>query len=107
MLHAGRGELFCCGQPMQLLVADTIDASYEKHVPVVEKVANGFLVKVGSDPHPMIPEHYIEWIDLVTENGICRRFLEPGDVPEILFEVVADSAKAKAYCNLHDLWESK
>ena len=107
VLHAGQGELICCGQPMQLQVADTVDASHEKHVPVVEKVPGGFRVKVGSAAHPMISEHYIEWIDLMISEGILRHFLNPGEAPEAEFKSAAENATAKAYCNLHGLWASK
>ncbi|MGI6129732.1 MAG: desulfoferrodoxin [bacterium] len=107
VLHAGQGELVCCGQPMKLLEVNTVDASYEKHVPVVEKVSGGFKVKVGSAAHPMISEHYIEWIELITAKGSCRRFLDPGENPEAEFEITADTAVAKAYCNLHGLWASE
>ena len=107
VLHAGPGELVCCGQPMKLQVANTVDASYEKHVPVVETVPGGFRVKVGSAAHPMIPEHYIEWLDLVTVEGNCRRFLNPGEIPEVEFKSKAETASARAYCNLHGFWASQ
>lgn len=107
VLHAGQGELVCCGEPMKLQIANTTDASYEKHVPVVEKVSGGFKVKVGSAAHPMVPEHYIEWIDLITTEGTLRRFLTPDEAPEAEFKSTAEEATAKAYCNLHGLWASK
>ncbi|HHV07254.1 MAG TPA: desulfoferrodoxin [Firmicutes bacterium] len=107
VLHSGKGELVCCGQPMELQVVNTVDASYEKHVPVVEKVPGGFKVKVGSTAHPMVPEHYIEWIELVTVEGNCRRFLTPDEAPEAEFMTDAETATAKAYCNLHGFWEGK
>lgn len=62
MVHGGKGELVCCGQPMDLLAENTVDASLEKHVPVVEKVEGGHKVKVGSDPHRMEEKHYIDWV---------------------------------------------
>lgn len=107
VLHSGKGELVCCGQPMELQVVNTVDASYEKHVPVVEKVPGGFKVNVGSTAHPMVPEHYIEWIELVTAEGNCRRFLTPDEAPEAEFMTDAETATAKAYCNLHGFWEGK
>jgi superoxide reductase len=63
VLHTGKGQLVCCGQPMKLQVENTVDASKEKHVPVVEKIEEGIKVKVGSVPHPMEEKHYIEWIE--------------------------------------------
>ena len=104
VLHGGAGELVCCGQPMSLLTENTVDAAKEKHVPVVEKTANGFKVSVGSVPHPMEEKHYIEWIELLVGEKTYRQFLKPGDKPEAVFTVDAAQAKARAYCNLHGLW---
>ncbi len=106
VLHAGGGELVCCGQPMVLFSANTVDAAQEKHVPVVEKTADGFKVSVGSVAHPMDEKHYIEWIELVVGDKLYRQYLNPGDVPEAVFCVAADKAAARAYCNLHGLWEA-
>ena len=83
VLHAGQGELVCCGQPMTLMTANTVDAAREKHVPVIEKSGAGKIkVKVGSVPHPMEDKHYIEWIHLVIDGKGCRTFLNPGGSPE-------------------------
>src|SRR3990172_3351504 len=87
MLHAGDGELICCGEPMKLYKENTVDASKEKHVPVIEKAADGVRVKVGSVPHPMEEKHYIEWIQVVSGSGNCRQFLKPGEKPEAIFDV--------------------
>jgi superoxide reductase len=106
VLFVGGGELVCCGQPMQLLVENTTDASKEKHIPVIEKVAQGYLVKVGSVPHPMEEKHYIVWIELIADGSSYRKFLKPGDKPEALFEVKANQVSAREYCNLHGLWKS-
>ncbi len=107
VLHAEKPPVMCCGQSMTRLVANTVDAATEKHVPVVEKTANGYKVKVGSTAHPMTPEHWIEWIELVSENGtrIARKFLDPSDAPEAEFKTDADKVTAREYCNLHGLWE--
>jgi len=107
VLHAGQGELVCCGQPMILQQENTVDASKEKHVPVIEKNEQGVIVKIGSEPHPMTEEHYIEWIEISTEKGSSKKFLKPGDKPEALFPVKAENIKARAYCNLHGLWKSE
>lgn len=105
VMHAGGGTLKCCGQPMDLLTENTTDAATEKHVPVVEKTAEGFLVKVGSAAHPMAEEHFIQWIEIIAGDKIYRQFLSPGDAPEAAFKVEAESVKARAYCNLHGNWE--
>ena len=106
LLHAGAGELVCCGQPMKLFVENTVDAAREKHVPVVEKVEGGYRVKLGSVPHPMEEKHYIEWIELIAGNKVLRQFLQPGDAPEAIFQTAAAEVTARAYCNLHGLWRS-
>ena len=104
VLHAGAGELVCCGQPMVLFSANTVDAAKEKHVPVLAKTADGFKVTVGSVAHPMDESHYIEWIELIVGDKLYRQFLKPGQAPEAVFCVAADKATARAYCNLHGLW---
>ena len=105
VLHAGGGELVCCGQPMKLMTENTVDASKEKHVPVIEKTADGYLVKVGAVPHPMEAKHWIEWIELVADGKAYRQFLNPGDTPEATFCVKAEKVYAREYCNLHGLWK--
>lgn len=107
VLHAGVGELVCCGQPMKLQVENTVDAAKEKHVPVIERQGNGYLVKVGSVAHPMEGKHYIEWVQLIADGKACRQFLKPGDKPEAFFEMTGASVQAREYCNLHGLWSSK
>ncbi len=108
VLHAGAGELVCCGQPMKLYKANTVDASNEKHVPVIEKAENGFKVTIGSVLHPSEEKHYIEWIELIADGISYRKFLKPGDEPSVFFAVphAADvkTVQAREYCNLHGLW---
>ncbi|OGP85638.1 MAG: desulfoferrodoxin [Deltaproteobacteria bacterium RBG_16_54_11] len=106
VLHEGVGELVCCGQPMKLLVANTVDAAKEKHVPVIEKSANGVKVKVGSVTHPMEEKHYIEWIEIIADGKAYRQFLKPGDAPEALFDIKASKIEAREHCNLHGLWKA-
>lgn len=106
ILHEGGGELVCCGQPMVQLKENTVDAAKEKHVPVIEKVANGYKVKVGSVPHPMEDKHYIEWIELTAGDKVYRQFLKPGMTPEAVFETDASKVSARELCNLHGLWRS-
>ena len=98
----------CCGQRMTELVAGTSGGAREKHVPVYEVKDNIVHVKVGEVAHPMIPEHYIEWIVLQTKNGVQRKELNPGDKPEACFALCdGDEVEAVyAYCNLHGLWKA-
>ena len=98
----------CCGQRMTELVAGTSDGAREKHVPVYEVKDNIVHVKVGEVAHPMIPEHYIEWIVLQTKNGVQRKELNPGDKPEACFALcdVDEVEAVYAYCNLHGLWKA-
>ncbi len=106
ILHAGASALVCCGQPMTLLTENTTDAAQEKHVPVVEKKGDGFLVRVGSVDHPMEEKHYIEWIELVVDGNSYLTFLKPGDKPEAYFAVSGSDVYAREYCNLHGLWKA-
>jgi superoxide reductase len=106
VLHAGVGELVCCGQPMELLQEKTADAGREKHVPVIEFTGRGVKVKVGGVPHPMEEKHYIEWIEVISDGGGCRKFLKPGDKPEAEFEVASKKVVAREYCSVHGLWKS-
>jgi len=105
VVHDGPGQLVCCDQPMKLQEENTVDAAKEKHVPVIEKTAEGILVKVGSVAHPMIDSHYIEWIQLLADGKAYRQFLKPGDKPEALFKVEGKDLSAREYCNLHGLWK--
>ena len=105
VLHEGKGELVCCGKPMKLFVENTVDAAREKHVPVVEKTASGFTVKVGSVAHPMEEEHYIEWIEIIADGKAYRQFLKPGGTPEATFDIKAENITAREYCNIHGLWK--
>ena len=106
VMHTGAGELVCCGQPMDLMAENTVDAAQEKHVPVVEKTGNGYKVSVGSVAHPMEDKHWIEWIELIADGKIYRQVLTPGDAPEAEFCVEAVDVTARAYCNLHGNWKS-
>ena len=106
VLHASGGTLVCCGQPMNLLEENTVDAATEKHVPVIQKIDNGYKVTVGEVAHPMLSEHYIEWIELVAGDQIMRKYLKPGDAPEAVFYTDATDIYAREYCNLHGHWRS-
>ncbi|MDD5455817.1 MAG: desulfoferrodoxin [Candidatus Margulisbacteria bacterium] len=107
VLHSGNGELVCCGQPMVMLKENSVDAAREKHVPVIEKIAEGYKVKIGSIPHPMEEKHYIEWIELLADGKAYRQYLKPGQAPEALFCVEAKQITAREYCNLHGLWRAE
>ena len=109
MLHAGAGELVCCNQPMNLFVENTTDAAKEKHVPVIEKVDGGIKVKIGSVPHPMEEKHYIEWIEVIDGDNVCRKALSPGDSPEVVIACCcpATSVTVRALCNIHGLWKTE
>jgi superoxide reductase len=106
VLHEGAGELVCCGQPMKLLTANTVDAAKEKHVPVIEKTSSGVRVKVGTVAHPMEEKHYIEWIEIIANGKAYRQFLKPGDAPEATFDITAAKIEAREHCNIHGLWKS-
>jgi superoxide reductase len=112
IMHAGGGELVCCQKPMMLLKENSTDAATEKHVPVIERTDNGFLVKVGSNPHPMEEKHYIEWIELNIDGSIHLARLKPGGKPEAHFCFChscgkPQKVKAREYCNLHGLWQAE
>jgi superoxide reductase len=106
VIHAGEGELVCCGKPMKLLTENTTDAAKEKHVPVIEKTSDGYKVSVGSIAHPMEEKHYIEWIELIADGVSHRKFLKPGDAPVAEFTLSARTVSAREYCNLHGLWKA-
>lgn len=106
VLHTGVGQLVCCGQPMELLKEKAKDLGLEKHVPVIEKTGSGVKVKVGSVPHPMEEKHFIEWIEVLADGRVYRKFLKPGDKPEAEFQVKAGKITAREHCNVHGLWKS-
>lgn len=106
VLHAGDGELVCCGKPMILQEEKNKDAGLEKHVPIIERRGSKIEIKVGSVLHPMEDKHYIEWIECGNGKNYCRKFLKPGDSPEAEFEIAGDKISARAYCNIHGLWRS-
>lgn len=104
LVHGGPGALVCCNEKMVLLNANTVDAAQEKHVPVIEIGDDKISVKIGSVAHPMLEEHYIEWIELLADGKVYRQNLQPGDNPEATFPVIAKQVTAREYCNLHGLW---
>ena len=108
MVHDAGVKPFCCGQKMNELIPNTVDASGEKHIPAV-KVGEGIVeVNVGSVDHPMVDVHWIEWVQLVTDKGSYRKWLNPGEAPNVKFLLSEEKPIAVyAYCNLHGLWKTE
>lgn len=101
--------IMCCGQKMKEIIPGTTDAAVEKHLPVIRIDGNFVHVTVGEVEHPMLPEHYIEWISLQTKQGNQRKELKPGEAPKASFALVDEDevTAAYAYCNLHGLWKKE
>ena len=105
MVNDAGVPMSCCGEKMEVLVPNSVDASNEKHVPVVSIEGDVVHVKVGEVAHPMVEEHFIQWVYLHTERGGQRKSLKPGEAPEVSFTLNGDKALAVyEYCNLHGLW---
>lgn len=101
--------VMCCGQKMKELTANTVEASTEKHIPVVTVDGNKVTVRIGSVDHPMVEEHYIEWVALQCKQGNQRKVLSPGSEPEVTFLLTEEDEleAVYAYCNLHGLWKAE
>lgn len=107
LVHGGAGELVCCGASMEQKNESTKDnTGNEKHLPIIEKTSTSVIVRVGETDHPMESEHYIEWIEVITEHRTYRKFLVPGDEPQAEFFLEAEHVSARAYCNIHGLWKN-
>lgn len=108
VIHDGGGELHCCGQPMQELIANTAEGAQEKHLPVVRREGGDIVVDVGSVPHPMSEDHSIHWVYLLTTKGGQRKNLPFDGRPVARFRLTEDDepVSAYAYCNLHGLWKT-
>jgi superoxide reductase len=110
VLRGSGPVLVCCGVPMNLLEEKTADAATEKHVPVIEKVEGGYKVTVGSVPHPMTEEHYIEWIELRCGDVVSKAYMKPGEKPEAFFCCTCTCScsppTAREHCNKHGLWKA-
>lgn len=107
VVRSGIGELSCCGQPMEVLDEKTEDMGMEKHVPVIEKSEDKVKVKIGSEPHPMEEKHHIEWIEIITDDKIYKKFLKPSDEPEAEFKIQIGDFTAREHCNIHGLWKTR
>lgn len=107
-VHKSGVKVFCCGEEMQMITENTTDAATEKHVPVIIRNGGKVEVNVGSVDHPMIPEHYIQWIALETKYGNQRKVLKPNEAPHAVFYIAEDDEiiKVYEYCNLHGLWSA-
>ncbi|NHJ87086.1 MAG: desulfoferrodoxin [Asgard group archaeon] len=107
VLDGGPGQLVCCGEPMQLMQEQTADWKNEKHVPVMNKLEEGKIeVVVGSTLHPMVEDHWIEWIEVIAGDKAQRKFLKPGDEPKAKFKVKdIENIIIREYCNKHLLWK--
>ena len=103
----GAGRLVCCAQPMRRLDESEASASKETHTPVLDKVEGGYAVRFDKPLHPMDPDHRIDWVELIAGESTERKFLRPGDEPEVTFATDAENVNARAYCNLHGLWKSE
>ncbi len=106
VLHGAQGIFTCCGQRMILQIEKKEDQGNEKHVPVVERTEKGIKVKVGSVAHPMVEGHYIEWIEVMANGQVYRKFLNPGDQPEAEFGIGPEEVQAREYCSIHGLWKA-
>ena len=105
MVNDSGVPMICCGEKMEALTPNTVEASGEKHIPVVAVEGDVVRVNVGSVDHPMLPEHFIQWVYVQTEHGGQRKAFKPGDAPNAVFSLADDKAVAVyAYCNLHGLW---
>lgn len=107
VLETGAGQLVCCGKPMELLKEHTKDTPNEKHVPIIERTDSGYKVTVGAVEHPMVENHYINWIELIVDDTSFIKTLKPGEKPMAIFDVPeSKNVVARAYCNLHGFWKN-
>lgn len=107
VIHDGAGNSVCCNQPMEPQLEKAEDQGKEKHLPMVGKTGKGIMVQVGSVPHPMEGEHYIEWIEVTSGDYLYVKGLSPGDSPQAEFPVSSTDVKVRSYCNKHGLWSNK
>jgi superoxide reductase len=106
VLRTGIGTLVCCGEDMEELKARSEDKGLEKHVPIIEEIADGILASVGDVPHPIEEDHYIKLIEVLTEDKVLRAELEPGQKPRAKFKVAkGEIVRVREFCTVHDLWK--
>ena len=107
VVYGGDGRPVCCEEAMELLEPKTHnDNGFLKHVPVIAQKKEGILVNVGQIIHPVDPDHHIEWIELIADGRVYKKFLSLEENPEAIFNLVADKVEARAYCNIHGLWHN-
>lgn len=107
-MNESGAPLTCCGDKMTQILPNTVDAATEKHVPVVTVTGDKITVEVGSVEHPMVPEHFIQWICLETDKGIQIKYLTPENKPKAVFSLNEEKLVAVyEYCNLHGLWKKE
>lgn len=108
MIHASGVPIVCCGENMHELIPNTSDGAGEKHVPVIQFDGNDVTVLVGEVAHPMIPEHFIQWIYVQTNLGGMKKYLNPNEAPKASFKLADDETVIAVYeyCNLHGLWKT-
>lgn len=108
VVNVGGGTLVCCGQPMELVEEKSSEEGMEKHLPVVEVDGDEVTVKVGSVPHPMTEDHYIQWIECIVGDDCYKKELKPNEEPMAKFEIEGDLSNitVRAYCNIHGLWKA-
>jgi len=108
VLHEGTGSLVCCKQSMDKKEEQNSDSTTEKHVPIIEATDSGIKVTVGSTLHPMDDKHYIEWIEVINDDHIQKKYLKPGDTPIVEFCLPFNkNLVAREYCNIHGHWTTK
>ncbi len=107
VINGTGGPLTCCGSAMVPLTENTVDASREKHIPVITVDEKKLTVTVGSVAHPMEEKHFIEWIEVISAGKVCRKSLVPGDAPSATFCAPAGAYSVRALCNLHGLWKAE
>ncbi len=108
VVNDAKVPMICCGQKMTQLVTGTVEASVEKHLPVVTVNDNNVKVEIGSVAHPMAEEHSILWVYLQTDKGGQRKNLAVGEAPFAEFALLGEKPEAVyAYCNLHGLWKTE
>ncbi len=106
LVQESGAPLSCCGEKMTQLIPNTQEAAVEKHIPVVEQTDNSVIATVGSVEHPMVEEHFIQWIALVGQDSIQMKYLSPGEKPSAEFYAKdLESFEVYEYCNLHGLWK--
>ena len=108
MLHSSGAKMVCCGSEMTLIEPGVVEASVEKHIPAVSVIGDKVTIEVGSVIHPMLPNHFIQWVYLETDKGCHRKYFNAGEVPVATFILYDEKPiAAYEYCNIHGLWKKE